>query len=289
MSLSRGLHTAIQPPHPCTCLSLPPPAFSSLQKCNLFLRKQIKTTPISALHSPYHPDTTVSFQSLFPLSSSTPLWCAGPWNVTTSCTLSSQLSDHEQRWKKLTQTKCQPKYCPNSMTFRYIDNLSYYCLLPVLFTLIPSACKTAACSSWGRLVLQYTNATSEKLFRDIPAWISRNPSTLQKATRGMSSGQGQEVYIKLISDLKSTPFPALLYLSSGAVRFRGRLLAVSPVQGKFAKSRTQKSCWSQSGGVFNSSLQRSCIFQPFFSVNIPKFALNFSSMFEWPDVASLTL
>lgn len=176
------------------------------------------------------------------------------------------------------------------MTFRYTDDLSYYCLLPVLITLIPSACKTAACSSWRRLGLQCTNATNEKQFRDIPGWISRNLSTLQKATHGISSGQGQEVYIKLISNLKSTPFPALLYLSSsGTVRFRGRLLAVSPVQGKTAKSRTQKSCWSQSGGVFNSSWQRSCIFQPFFSLNIPKSALNFSSVFEWPDMASLAL
>lgn len=60
-----------------------------------------------------------------------------------SCTLLRHLSDRRQRWKKLTQTKSQPKYCHNRMTFRYTDDLGY-CLLPVLFH-----SKCLKNSSWG--------------------------------------------------------------------------------------------------------------------------------------------
>lgn len=148
----------------------------------------------------FHFISLFSHSLLTPLCLSSPTFIqhsfsAGQRNITTSRILSYQLSDCRQRWKKITQTKCHPKYHSNSMTFRYRNYLAYCCFLPVFLLLVPSACKTAASSSRGRLGI---------------------PPCSKNQTVSSPLARAKDIH-KAIYNLKSTQFSALS--SPGINRF----------------------------------------------------------------------
>lgn len=183
------------PPHPG--LSLPPPAFSMLQKYNLLLRKQTKPTPFQVFF-PSNSYTSISFQPHFPLSFST-----------------ASLLDHEMvlpdapfflimgrgrrnKLKTHLNTVLAARLAGTRMTLDIIA-IYLYCLhsFQTPAKQQPAAPEVA--------LMPLTEPCAETHQPEFP----RNPSIFQKATSDISSGQGQELYEKLISI--SNPLHFLLY------------------------------------------------------------------------------
>lgn len=250
----------------------------------LALKKANQTHPISGLSS--HPVlTSWSLSSPTFLSPSAQLFC---WTM--ECY--HQLHDHGHRWKKQTQNK--PNYCPNSKDL-WVHRWPWVSL--------PSTCTVYIHS-------KHLQNNSQQLLREHQChWLNpvqrhtclgflgiSPPSkkkhltwTLQHVLWTMARAVHKAYF-----NLKSTPFPALLHLSIlGATRFKGRLVAVTPVQGKCLPKAELRTSVGIYLARFSPHTCRgfvsSTTFFPLMSPNLLQLLLNFSVLFEHPDMSSLTI
>lgn len=249
----------------------------------LALKKANQTHPISGLSS--HPVlTSWSLSSPTFLSPSAQLFC---WTM--ECYY--QLHDHGHRWKKQTQNK--PNYCPNSKEFvgtqmtLGIIAIYLYCLL----SFQTPAEQQPAAPEGAPVPLNPVQRHTCLGFLGIspPSQKKHVTWTLQHVlwTRARAVH-------KAYFNLKSAPFPALLHLSVlGATRFKGRLVAATPVQGKClpkAELRTSVGiCLARFSPHPCRGFVSSTTFFPLMSPNLLQLLLNFSVLFEHPDMSSLTI